>query len=61
MMTYDTKQMMMMMMMMRWRWWSLSNPLRICMKHDRQHVAQRKVAWVNKIVVMTIKFAENCL
>jgi hypothetical protein len=29
------------------------------MKHIRQHVAQRKVAWVNKIVVTTIIFAEK--
>jgi hypothetical protein len=26
------------------------------MKHIRQHVAQRKVVWANKIVVTTIKF-----
>jgi hypothetical protein len=36
-------------------------PLTIGMKHIRQHLAQRKVVWVNKIVVTTIKFAESCL
>jgi hypothetical protein len=29
------------------------------MKHITQQVAQRKVVWVNKIVVTTIKFAES--
>jgi ribosomal protein S17E len=39
----------------------VKNGLTIGMKHIRQHVAQRKVVWANKIVVTTIKFAESCL
>jgi hypothetical protein len=31
------------------------------MKHVRQHVAQRKVVWANKIIVTTVKFEESCL
>jgi hypothetical protein len=37
------------------------NGLTIGIKHIRQHVAQRMVAWANKIVVATIEVAESCL
>ena len=29
------------------------------MKQIRQHVAQRKVVWANKIIVTTVKFEES--
>jgi hypothetical protein len=40
---------------------SVKNGLTIVMKYIRQHVAQRRVIWVNKIVVMTIKCVESCM
>jgi hypothetical protein len=36
------------------------NGFTIGMKHISQHVAQRKVVWVNEIVVTTMKSAERC-
>jgi hypothetical protein len=38
----------------------VKNGLTIGMKHIRQHVAQRKAIWANKIIVTIIKFAESC-
>jgi hypothetical protein len=40
---------------------SVKNSLTIAIKHVRQHVAQRKVVWVNKIFVTTRKYEKICL